>query len=244
MEMKNVLEYVLDESGLSGGFITLSKSHYDIQKYIEEKTIPTFSMYHQFTKEYTGLYLREPLNCVGNENMVTFKAPPEINIGLKIFSIGGLRLDDIRRFADAQYADDYYDPDCISEVALSTHALNNFPTLVADFSEPNLLTIRNSRNEFLLSRKLAMRVSYIHAKNLNTLPEGYSESFKRLALLDVMNWLYETELKHLDGASLGNAGSIDLKLTKFMSAGDDKQQLLASFKENLALAQFSAYYTE
>jgi hypothetical protein len=88
--------------------------------------------------------------------------------------------------------------------------------------------------------KVVLELGFQHDKSLITIPESASESFFKLALLDVMDNLYPTVKQYSEIQTA--IGTINLRLDEWQNASDKRDELLREWDDTFHLDHKPIYY--
>jgi len=95
-----------------------------------------------------------------------------------------------------------------------------------EFAEPDILYVYNGWSGGVYQ----VDVGFVHDISLSTIPTGSFTQLRRLAILDLEEYLYN-KLKRLDNMDVG-IGNIQLKLDSWENAANDKKELLNDWDQN------------
>jgi len=118
----------------------------------------------------------------------------------------------------------------IKQAILSNAAMSlsnkTIPKITFDYVHPRKVTLYN----VLSSSKIVFELALEHDKSLASITPTSSESFYKLAILDVKSALYEVMKEYTD---INTAyGNISLKLDNWASAADKREQLLNEWEDS------------
>lgn len=104
------------------------------------------------------------------------------------------------------------------------------------FEKPNRLRfLWNNTVPLGTSITLSLRLSL--APNLIGVEQGREHTFFELALLSVMEIIYQNEGKYISGNIQSGAGDIDLKIEDWAQAGEKRLEMLETMQNNTILDQ-------
>lgn len=119
----------------------------------------------------------------------------------------------------------------------SMHLMNTIiPKLTFKFERPRTLTIYNA----YYSSKLTLDLGFVHDKSLASIPETASETFMKLAILDVKENLYPTLKQYTEiNTAIGN---INLKIDDWANAESERADYIRELDDTYHLDHIPMYW--
>lgn len=194
-------------------------------KIIQDITVPVFSIYEPYYKEL---------------DMDTTKMEKlEDGPNYQIFLLPEYEGEKLLFVEDVQYAQTdvngigyiggymptyYYDMNMLHGLIMSNAEAQviskSYPAITFRYEHPRKLLLFNN----ISSTFIHVRLAFEHDKNLSTIPETASESFFKLALLDIQENLYST-MKHYNEIET-SYGRVNLHIDDWQQAEADRKSLL------------------
>lgn len=111
-----------------------------------------------------------------------------------------------------------------------TSFFNN--SIYVDFKEPNKIRLTTVTGQWISGGLdyIPLDCYVYHPSNLSTIPQTQMETFEKLAICDVANFLC-AELEHFDGLETVFA-NVDYKLNRLQSFGDRREEIVQYLDEN------------
>lgn len=195
-----------------------------IAKIIQDITIPVFSIYEPYYEE----------SDMNTRNLEKLKDGPDYQIFLlpdykekKLLFVEDVKYSqtDVNGIGYiGSYMPTYYNMNMTHGLILSNAESQliskSYPTITFRYEHPRKLILYNN----ISSTSIHIRLAFEHDKNLSSIPETASESFFKLAILDVQENLYST-MKHYNEIET-SYGRINLHIDDWQQAEADRKALL------------------
>lgn len=110
----------------------------------------------------------------------------------------------------------------------------------ARFRSPNVIEF-DPRGMSPFTTDFELRLKVGHAKNLMTIDEAHYYIFKNLAIFDIQEFLWNTELKGLDGLSNGY-DNISLKIDDWAEASNRRNEYIKELEADIVLMEGISTY--
>lgn len=191
----------------------------EIMRIVYNETLPTYSSFFPY---YIRINVSPTTDSTDEQGIYRIRTEPNISI-LGIAEV----LREPLNASSGSYFPPYFDSTDIFtfQAAMDLHSMCTVPT-TAKFYPPDRVEVFPKYNymyDFLLKTRC------VHPRHLQTIGETMFLQFKKLALYDVRNFIFET-VHTLDGLNTA-FGNIDLKLDRYQSAEDDRRNLLEEFEK-------------
>ena len=112
--------------------------------------------------------------------------------------------------------------------------------LKARFKSPNIIEF-DPRGMHTDGVDFELRIKVGHARNLSTIDEPHYYIFKKLAIYDIKEFLWNTELKGLDGLSNGY-DNISLKIDDWAEAANQRDEYIKELEQDIVLLEGITVY--
>ena len=209
-----------------------------IVQIIQDITVPVFSIYASYRKD---IYIRtDDMELIEKTAEYERYILPDFKTE-KLLYVFDVRYDTGQLSGLSSYAAmPYYGGNLISQLLLGNAAMNAYNTIIPKmtfkFIKPRELLLFNVYSY----TKIVMELGFEHDKSLVTIPDSASESFMKLALLDVKENLYPTMKQY---SEINTAiGTINLKIDDWQNAENERDELLKEWDDTYHLDLKPMYF--
>lgn len=209
-----------------------------IVQIIQDITVPVFSTYASYKK---NLYIRtSDMELIEKTAEYERYVLPDFGTE-KLLYVFDVRYDTGQLSGLASYgAMPYYGGNLIQQILMGNASMNVYnhiiPKMTFKYMPPRELMLFNVYSY----TKVVLELGFQHDKSLITIPESASESFFKLAVLDVKDNLYPTVKQY---SELQTAiGTINLKIDDWQQAADKREELLREWDDTYHLDGKPVYY--
>ena len=200
---------------------TLELNDEQIMQTFFQTTLPEFSKYFPF-KYRTRLTEADRVKT--SDYAQLYKIPNKDN--LQLINVHNLWAVNTTSYVTSPAVLSFY-VDPFSQQLLSDQLSGTTTPVTWDFILPDMINIKPV---YMMGEAL-IEVKAVHPKHLRTIPIGLREALLQLAVLDVLESLYPLRARIQSMQS--PFGSLELFMSQVESAPGDRQQLLATFSEQV-----------
>lgn len=239
MNMSSLLTRIKGKLGLYTLALPFDNVDAVLSEYIVNVTIPVFSVYCP-VKEKFVCNVKDLEMLEHNDSYQTFMLPDWKY--KKIFDVEDVEYDNSMMSGVGYSANAalFNNNSLLQQAMLGQAGVNitrsMIPKLTFEYHEPRTLRIYNLFN----SCRLVLSLLCQHHPSLVTIPTTASESFYKLALLDIKDFLYNT-MKHYDEIETA-FGRISLKTGDWQNAEQDREALIDKWDDTFHLDRTTIYF--
>ncbi len=238
MNLSTVITRIKLQLGLINIATPIENLDDTIKFILQDITVPVFSIYAPYKKT---LYIRtDDMELIEKTAEYERYVMPDFGTE-KLLYVDDIRYDTGQLSGLASYgAMPYYGGNLIQQLMMGNASMNVYnniiPKMTFKFIPPRELLLYNVYSY----TKVVMELGFEHDKSLITIPDSASESFFKLANLDVMDNLYPTVKQY---SELQTAiGTINLRLEDWQNASDKRDELLREWDDTYHMDRKPIYW--
>lgn len=239
MNLSDLVTEIKMDIGIYGMTLPFEKPDDAIKDVIRLKTVPTYSRYSPYRLDVP--IDGKDLKLIYRFSDYVMYQLPDLFGDRKIITIDEIVPNILNMGAQRIYGPMEYSVCDMNTMMLNAQKaqLQHFvaPKFSFEFVEPNKIKLFNAG---YISRGIICYMGVAHDANLSTIDEGHSESFKKLALLDVKRFLYQV-MRNYDEIQTAY-GNIRLRTDEWSGAEGDRADLLSRWDEVYHLEGQQLYY--